>query len=555
MDAETPIGRAGPFRGVRDSVSLATQDMSRLAAMVNGYCAIPEIGDDMTCRPGFKGETLGSVTGVPVGITIAGPIYAALGYRHTDGVYYNLFLVGVTGGAGGVDLLQDSVTAALSAFVRWNPATGTYTWAMNTGGGGTKLLNAASSSRVFFTAFAGYVILSDGVNRLLKWTPSNIGTGTAVLTTTGTTDAVYGQPTVYAGKLFYIPLTSRNTIKWSNENDPGTGYTGAQAWDFTQTSSSPIASLYGTNNALLVFRTDSVTTIIGTANTDFRSASTVPSVNMAIGTKSPGSVCAVYEEVWFWDQFGRPQKVVPGQGVVPLWFNCNQQIAVTAPADTTEAGLFQCWVQHIRSLDVVIYRYARRAGGYALLVFHARTSEYWGTWTNTGSAANKYGAEFHDENDIPTLAIPFDTVAGPTPFDWNRQKQDYDTTAMKDELVGTIATQVPVSWTTPYMAADLDLTKEGFNLTVGTRRFLNTVATLNGVAMGSRGDQVTQVLSQAEPSANSRPGRAVLGLSSVMQTRWVQATLTGEGTETTKRPAIGEIRVYGKIGDIDYSAP
>lgn len=551
-----PLLTAGPFIGVNDTIPLAGQDMTRLASLVNGYARRPELRDDIYARPGFTRGTVGSVASLPTrfGSAVSAPLYALTSMQDESGVFYNLFLVKIPfngAGANGEDLQSGGVHSVL---VKYNATTGVYTYAMDGNIAVTSATFDAAATRLWFCSFAGYLIMSDGTNRLLKWDPNFSAGSGSVTQLTDTSEAVYGPPTVYSGKLFYIPKTSRNTIKWSDENDPDSGYDGAQAWDFVQTGSDPLARLVGTNDALYVFRENSITAVYGTANSDFRSASTKPAVDMNIGTKSPGAVVLGENgDIWFLDQLARPQKLVPGRGRVDMWLPCYETIKT---ADTSDAALFQAWGCFVPNLSVVVFGYratSGAAGSVQLLVFHSRTSEFLGTWTITSNSDMRYGVIFRDANNKQTLAV---TEFGASSLSWELQQQDTDTNAWADVLASTIV--VPLTFETPKMYGDVDMQKE-FNRVVLTSQLANSTPPRFDIQVRGSNSSTYPTAAQMQvntPSLGANIGNPTRHVAQVdlANTRWLQAKCSNTNSGVTSRASFGEVRLYGTEDLMDWEA-
>lgn len=186
----------------------------------------------------------------------------------------------------------------------------------------------AATGRVFLVPFGAYLCVTDGVNTPFVWD----GTSGAGLTELTNAPVFYGRPTVYYGKLIAIKATERDTIVWSEENQPNVGYEAGgfnNAWSLTQTGGGQLYALQGTNAALYYFRADRCGAIRGAVTTDFQASGVHDDVG-AVGTTDPEAVCAVGigEDVWFLDQQGRPHVVV-GTKALPVWNEIADIYAVT----------------------------------------------------------------------------------------------------------------------------------------------------------------------------------------------------------------------------------
>jgi hypothetical protein len=552
---------AGPFVGVQDTIPLSAADANRAAGLVNGFIRLPELGADVTARPGFLRRLVASVqstpslTGVP---WVWQQILAATSMQATDGTWWNLLLVRTPASSTVLGETFGVVGDTRASFIRWNPSVPEYRYAMGGAitGSSTAITHPfdLNSARLFFQPFAGFLICSDGINRPLKWDPSLLPpSGVAVVSDlTEALDPIFGQPTVYAGKLFYIKANDRNTFLWSEENDPDNGYEAVgydNAWTFRQTSSDFLSRLIGTNDALYVFRENSVTAVYGTVNTDFRSASTLEGIDSNIGTKSPDAVTLVNNQVWFLDQYGRPHKIEPGRGLVPLWARCRETIK---NVDTSDAALFQAWARYLPILDVVVFGYRNRgqSGAGQLLVFSGRTEEFIGTWTVANVDDMRYAALFRDANFQAQLAV---TEYGASSLHWLAQKQDTAADVATDQLATTTA--VPFTLTSPRMYGDAEMGKLFARFAVTTQRVDNVQPPLLLRTRGSRSSawSTAQPLNE-QPVADGQPGRAVAGID-VRGSRWLQAEITNDPT-VAGRPTIGQVTAYGQpLTSTDWENP
>ena len=546
---------AGPFVGVQDTIPLSAADANRAAGLVNGFIRLPELGADVTARPGFLRRLFSTPTGPGTVTNAAQRIDFLTAMQATDGTWWNLFIASRDGsdlGNSGEQFLQGTRRARL---YRWNAGSATYTYAMGQVASITVDITDFdfTAIRLFAQPFAGFLILSDGINRPKKWNPAEVLTNNSVISDlTEALDPIFGQPTVYAGKLFYIKANDRNTFVWSEENDPDNGYEAVgydNAWTFRQTSSDFLSRLIGTNDALYVFRENSVTAVYGTVNTDFRSASTLEGIDSNIGTKSPDAVTLVNNQVWFLDQYGRPHKIEPGRGLVPLWARCRETIK---NVDTSDAALFQAWARYLPILDVVVFGYRNRgqSGAGQLLVFSGRTEEFIGTWTVANVDDMRYAALFRDANFQAQLAV---TEYGASSLNWLAQKQDNAADVATDQLATTTA--VPFTLTSPRMYGDAEMAKLFARFAVTTQRVDNVQPPLLLRTRGSRSSawSTAQPLNE-QPVADGQPGRAVAGID-VRGSRWLQAEITNDPT-VAGRPTIGQVTAYGQpLTSTDWENP
>jgi hypothetical protein len=561
---------AGPFVGVQDTIPLSSADANRAAGLVNGFIRLPELGADVTARPGFLRRTISNIQGLPTAFNHSwtiGNIRGLTAMQAADGSFWNLALVKAEQGTisppsttpTNGEFFGDA-SGKRAIFVRWDPVTPQYLYAMGgtRSGVSTPLENPfdIDVARLFFQPFAGYLICSDGVNRPLKWDPTNVDPATApaacLSDLTDAIDPFFGQPTVYAGKLFAIKASDRNTFIWSEENDPDIGYEATgydNSWTFRQTSSDFLSRLIGTNDALYVFRENSVTAVYGTVNTDFRSSSTLEGIDSNIGTKSPDAVTLVNNQVWFIDQYGRPHKIEPGRGLVPLWARAFETVK---DIDTSDSALFQAWARYLPILDCVVFgvRLQGQTGAGQLIVFSGRTEEFLGTWTVANLADARYGAIFRDANFQAQLAM---TEFGASSLSFVTQKQDTASDVATDQLATTTA--VPFRLQTPRLYGDPEISKMLGRLAVTTQRVENVQAPLLLKVRGSRSsDWTTAQPMNEQPVADGQPGRAVAGID-LRNTRWVQAEVANDPT-VAARPTIGQVTIYGQpVQNTDWQSP
>ena len=153
----------------------------------------------------------------------------------------------------------------------------------------------SATHRIRCVAGNDLLVISDGTNTPIQWDGSSGAGGVTVLSNC---PVLYGQPTIHAGKLFGIKNAARFTFVWSEENDFTTGYEAGgynNAWDFQQTSASPLSILIGSNAGLHVIRERGYSFVSGTVNADFVSAATTDAISATIGSMSPDGA-AIYRD-------------------------------------------------------------------------------------------------------------------------------------------------------------------------------------------------------------------------------------------------------------------
>lgn len=549
---------AGPFVGVRDAVELAAQDANRASAITNGIIRLPELGTDILQRPGFTQRTVQSVTGLPTvgdpngNFTIAAPTYWLAVMTDGNGANWNLCATKATPGVnwlatGEGELLYDGASI-YGTFVRWTPDGETYSYAAGLDGGDSTTYNFDLANRCYFQQFADYLILSDGENRPLKWNPANVGSGTATFSVlTDLSNAIYGPLAVYYGKLFGILASDRTTLVWSEENDPDIGYQASgydNFWTLRQTSSAPMTALAGTNEALYVFRSNSITSIQGAVNSDFRAAGTLEGVSQSVGTLAPDSVTIAEDSVFFLDQFARPNKIQPGRGLVPLWPNA-QRTCLTA--DLTASVQMNNWGRYIPETEVVVFRVGQIGGGSKLLVYSARTEEFLGEWTLTGYSAPNSAELLFDSTGRSTFSLT--KTAASLSFAWQKADKDTD---QRDVLDTTASPQVTID--TPRLLADLDVTVLVSGLTVGSQVLNAGQSPLSASwRTSTSGTYPTAVAGVTTAAPDANPSRFSWA-PNVNAGRWFQVRITNDTTDVD-RAAIGQVRAYATTQRADYTTP
>lgn len=529
---------AGPFIGVRDSLELSAQDMRRAIAIVNGIIPVPEIGTDIYQRPGVAQQGISGA-----GVSVNGPIRGMYGFIGPDGVYNNLLLTHNTGlnayfsPNGGTDRYTPINYMPPSTYAAWMA-------------GSTQVIADPTvvTNRVFFATLGNYLLVQSSNGNVFKMV-ANTSTHTVSALTDLSSTNVVGRPTIYYGKFFTTLASDMATIVWSEENDPDTGYeaTGfANAWTLRQTSNAPIMGLCGTNQALYVFRNNSITEITGPVETDFVSSGTLEGISTKVGCLAPDSICLVENTVWFLDQFCRPQKIQTGTGLIPLWYNCRRQCAL---ADMTAATQYGNWGRYLPDSEVVIFRVAQASGNPALLVFSSRTQEYLGTWSISGFGGLDYGATFYDAAKRETLAVSMDTTSNPLQF---AMQLSLSATDQRDVLVAGTASPA-VSVTTPLMQADIDMEVLVDTMTVTGQIAPNgTVPSLLAAFASSNAALGSPIALANTQSADTVQRYTVQ--PNVNGGRWLQVQLTND-VAVNATPIIGQVRVAGTQQRADYSTP
>lgn len=247
-------------------------------------------------------------------------------------------------------------------------------------GGWQEAVNAATFTAASITLttgdhyavmFGGKLIVSTG-SYAFQWDGTTNG-GITKLTAAGT--SLYGRPTVYAAKLFFI-AGNRKTILWSEEGDATLGYGTApytnNAWDLIQTSTENLTVIKGTNEALVYLRTSSIGAIYGGSAADFKSSSTLDAISATEGTDYPEGSVLVGDTLWFLNNQGRPYYFHLGSTeIIPVWTEISRAFSpyvadgrgyeFLAAPNAEQAALLAFGIggqaEYIRSLDMVVFTY------------------------------------------------------------------------------------------------------------------------------------------------------------------------------------------------------
>lgn len=271
---------AGPFIAMHDAVqSTGTSTRPNIARrLVNMYAAIVDDGPVVTGFPGF------ALMGARLGSGGDRTNQRLFQFTKRNGTEYT---VAVCGGR--------------VYTYNWN----TNSWAevLNPTDFTAASITLSTTAKVYGVTFADGLIISDGVNIPFSWD----GTTNGGLTKLTNCPVLYGQPVVYYAKLIGIKNTARQTIVWSEEGTPNTGYEAggySNAWDLIQTETEGLYALAATNDALFYFRSDSIGAITGAVTTDFRTTGTREAVSDSLGTRSPASLSIISSRVYFFSQVG-----------------------------------------------------------------------------------------------------------------------------------------------------------------------------------------------------------------------------------------------------------
>ena len=273
----------GPYTEMFDALDPAVAQPGRAALLQNVYPLDAEEGEGLVGRPGFAASDTAGQTGLGQGVHQ---------FTKLDGTETRCYVF-----AGSL-----------------------YTWSTTQTATDLTVLGLSATARVSMVTFANTLILSDGLMSPIQWD------GKSTFTVLTNCPPLYGQPTVYSAKLFGIKASDRATFVWSEENNPAIGYqatvsgfTYANAWTIAQTDANPLVALRGTNAALYYWRERSTGAVFGKVNSTFVTTATHDALSTTVGTKSAWGIAAHGEGFLFPDADGRPHRLVPRGGVVPVW--------------------------------------------------------------------------------------------------------------------------------------------------------------------------------------------------------------------------------------------
>lgn len=169
-------------------------------------------------------------------------------------------------------------------------------------------------ARVYCVTVADKLVISDGTTAPWMWD----GTAHGGITLMPNCPVLYGQPVVHFAKLVGIKNSEPNTLVWSEEADPTTGYEAGgfnNAWTLGQTDQDRFYALAATDSALYVLRARSITYVLGAITSDFSTTGTREGVSSTTGTVSPASVLVTDSGVYFAGSDRRLYKITTGHQI------------------------------------------------------------------------------------------------------------------------------------------------------------------------------------------------------------------------------------------------
>lgn len=297
-------------------------------------------------------------------------------------------------------------------FYTYDWGTDTFTEVQTAADFAAKGITLDQDSRVYFsvcgtqTGFS-QLHVSDGINTPFLWDGSTGGGTGAGLTKLTNSPALYGQPIVYYAKIMGIVAGNRGQVMWGEENDPTVGYDMAQYNNVFQDpgaqDANPLYGILGTNEAVIVYRERSTTSISGKLDTQFQATGVRQDVSNAVGIESSASVVFHEGTIFSLDADGKPRYQVGLSVNDSVWRECRQTIgtlnlgalgAVQA-ADYTPANVIVFGVPETSNSDMTM-----------LMVISITSGEphFVGTWTGPWGTFSTL-AMAQDDEGVPVLRL------------------------------------------------------------------------------------------------------------------------------------------------------
>lgn len=120
-----------------------------------------------------------------------------------------------------------------------------------------------------FSNSRGRLVVTDGVNT--PWMVEPDGLGGWTFTVLGNAPIAAGCDIYYNKVFFYAIPAEENEFEWSDEADPANGYEAEnQVWEFAQRDSGRILAMRALNEAMLIFKEDSASMLMGQVDANFQ---------------------------------------------------------------------------------------------------------------------------------------------------------------------------------------------------------------------------------------------------------------------------------------------
>jgi hypothetical protein len=266
--------RVGPVTRIIDSQTPDATTAGVIARAGNSVVVQADVGPLVQGRPGLSFTGAG---GTPqMGSAGARTVQLLTTWTTLAGTSYTVAMV------GGKFYTYTWSTDA------WAEAVNAAAFAAATGGAVT----LSTTTKCYGAVLNNTLIVSDGANVGFSWDGTTNG-GVVKLTSA---PVFYGPLVVYYGKLFGIKSTERNTVVWSEEAAPNTGYEAGgynNAWSLWQSDQDQLTGLAATNSQLVIFRQTSTTAITGAVTDAFSSTGTRDALSETVGSASPDGI-----QVW-----------------------------------------------------------------------------------------------------------------------------------------------------------------------------------------------------------------------------------------------------------------
>lgn len=371
----------GAFSGVRDHPDPSTGTTNKAETLQNVYPLDPEVGGGVLGRPGFRS----------LATSLAGRGQRAFSWTKLDGTRLTVMIAGGT--FYQVNWAARTVTA--------HPLGGT--------------LTLSTTARVGIVVLNDGLVLSDGVNRPIFAT---YAAGVWTFTEMTNCPVLYGQPRIHYSRLVGIKAAERNTIVWSEVDDPFTGYEAGgynNAWSLTQTDQDPLYAIFSTNTALFYWREEAIGSIYGQIDEEWVTTGVQDDISTAIGTRSPWAVVQYEDALFFPDSDGRMQRLLIGGDLQepPPWLDSRTTLQLIDRAQLEDV-VGAAWIHG----TLVLFAYTTALGTEPSLImaFNGVTGMFSGTWVSDASNFRSLD-EVEGVDNRPTLLHINDSGAA---FDWGR---------------------------------------------------------------------------------------------------------------------------------------
>lgn len=205
--------------------------------------------------------------------------------------------------------------------------------------------------------------------------------------------SAFAGPEIYTDAAFFVcntinGVSARTTIVWCEPNQPLVGYEQtnfADFWNLTQTGSTPIYGLKGTNSGLYYFRDLSIGSLSGAPSINFQNNATHDVISLNVGCVAAKTIQSLGNYIYFCDVQGRPWRFALGGTPEPIWQQLRGIYFSQVGAATYTASVFSyTWAIIEPNLNLYLCGvwYATGSGlPNRLQVFDAVSGQYCGYWT------------------------------------------------------------------------------------------------------------------------------------------------------------------------------